>query len=163
MIRPFLHTACALIAMALAACSNFESKFSRESRAARRDDPYSGTYEGKWISKSHPGGNGKLWCILSKQEKSEYLAEFKATWHGVFSSTHSVVLHTRPAVKKGARPPVLGFDGTAAISMIIGSGTYQCEGRIDGRRLEASYDATYDRGTFELLRVPPADGHASAH
>lgn len=156
MTRSFIHFACGLIVLTLTACSNFDSRFAHESRATRKDDAFSGTYEGKWTSSSHPGNGGKLWCILSKQREHEYLAEFKATWHGVFSSTHSVVLQGKSRPSRGRGVPVLALAGTSEIRTIIGAGSYRCEGQTDGRRMQACYDATYDRGTFDLLRVPQA-------
>jgi len=143
-----------LIAITFAACSNFDSRFARESHAVRKNDAYSGTYEGRWTSSSHPGTGGKLWCILSRQGESEYLAQFKATWHGIFSSTHAVALRTKRASAKSGE---VTFAGTAAIKMFVGAGTYRCEGRMDGRQMRACYDATYDRGTFDLSRAGAAE------
>ena len=37
--------------------------------------------------------------------------------------------------------------------MFIGSGTYRCEGAMDGDQMRACYDATYDKGTFDLMRA----------
>jgi hypothetical protein len=156
MTRRFIQFACGLVGLALTACSNFDSRFAQGSNATRKGDGFAGTYEGKWTSSSHPGSGGKLWCILTKQRENEYLAEFKATWHGVFSSTHSVVLQGKSRPSKGRAAPVLALAGTSEIRMFVGAGTYRCEGQTDGRRMQACYDATYDRGTFDLLRVPPS-------
>ena len=156
MKRPFLLIVCAVIPPAIAACSNYESKFAREASVTLRNNALAGAYEGTWTSSNHPGGGGKLWCILNQQGESDYLAEFKATWHGVFSSTHEVVLRTQRGKSRSAGTKALTFSGEAPIKMFIGAGTYQCEGRMDGRRIQARYDATYDRGNFELKRVNAA-------
>jgi hypothetical protein len=136
----------------LSSCSNFGSRFARGVKAAP-GDRISGTYEGRWESTSHPGGGGKLFCILQRQSGTAYHADFKATWHGIFFSEHQVVLNTRPARSgTGART----FTGSAALSTFIGSGTYRCEGVVDGKRMRACYEALNDRGTFSLARVAPA-------
>jgi hypothetical protein len=135
------------------ACSSYDSRFARGVKTAAPGDRYSGTYAGEWTSSSHPGGGGKLWCILTKQSDATYLAEFKATWHGVFSSEHTVDLRTKRG-RDGASSRT--FTGKAALNTPIGAGTYQCEGTMDGTRMRACYDATYDRGTFDLKRVKPA-------
>ena len=57
------------------------------------------------------------------------------------------------------------FKGTSELRTIIGSGTYRCEGTMDGKRMRADYDATYDKGTFDLSRVAtksPATGRSGA-
>ena len=175
-----------LLALGLAACSNYDSRWGHPHFAAGGKDRFEGSYEGTWKSTSHPGTSGKLWCIVTKKSRSEYLAEFKATWHGVFSSEHSVVLKI---TEKGDMPrwfplfswpsdfkyrqrknlpldaktlddhfvragtePLWKFTGETEIKMWIGSGTYRCTGKMNGWALEASYDATYDRGTFTLTR-----------
>lgn len=138
-------------ALAFSACSNFDARFARGVPAPKGGDRLSGTYEGNWSSST--GGGGKLWCILQRQKNATYLAEFRATWHGVFASQHSVVLHSKRA-RTGAGSHT--FHGTAALDTFIGSGTYRCEGTMDGKRMRACYDATYDRGTFDLQRVAPS-------
>jgi hypothetical protein len=158
-MMPFiLRFACALSLLALAACSNFDSRFADEARTGRKPDAYAGAYQGRWTSTSHPGSGGKLRCILTKKGASDYLAEFKATWHGAFSSEHSVILHAKPGTSRGRDKGVLHFAGRAEIRMFVGSGTYECEGQMDGRRMQACYDATYDRGTFELARASAPTG-----
>ncbi|MEQ1851648.1 MAG: hypothetical protein ABMA01_08665 [Chthoniobacteraceae bacterium] len=153
MNRTFFTLLASLLMLALSACSNFDSRFARGVPTGGPDDRFSGTYAGHWASSSHPGGGGKLWCILQKQKDATYLAEFRATWHGVFASEHSIVLHPKRA-RAGAGSRT--FQGTAALDTFIGSGTYRCEGTMDGKRMRACYDATYARGTFDLQRVAPS-------
>jgi hypothetical protein len=153
MNRYLLLLLATLAATLLPACSNYDSRFARGVQPAGHGDHLSGTYAGKWTSTSHPGGSGKLWCILKKQKNATCLADFKATWHGVFSSEQDVILHLRPGGGAGGRSQT--FTGTAALKTPIGAGTYRCEGTMDGKRMRACYDATYDRGTFELERVKP--------
>jgi len=144
-----------LAAVVLAGCSSFDRRFAAASRVRAKDDPCAGAYAGKWSSSQHPGGGGELRCIVTAASSTErrggrdYRADFHARWHG-FSSEHSIVLHTKPSRKgRGVRD----FSGTSEIRMFIGSGTYRCEGAMDGDQMRACYDATYDKGTFDLMRA----------
>ena len=112
---------------------------------------FAGAYYGRWVSASHPGGGGNLHCVLTQMNDSDYRAEFHATWHGL-SSTHTVVLHTKPAARKKSGAGSRDFEGTSMLRTIIGAGTYTCKGTMGGRVMRACYDATYDRGTFEITR-----------
>ena len=181
------HRLClCLLAFSLAACSSYDSRWRHPHFAAGGKDRFEGSYVGTWKSTSHPGAGGRLWCIVTKKSRDEYLAEFKATWHGVFSSEHAVVLKI---TEKGDMPrwfpmfswpsdfkyrqsknfpidakimdnhfvragtkPLWKFTGETEIKMWIGSGTYRCTGKMNGWAMEASYDATYDRGTFAIGR-----------
>ena len=136
----------------IAGCSNYGQRFAAASRDEVKHLPYEGAYSGRWTSASHPGGGGNLRCILTKLNGSDpdFRADFHATWHGM-SSSHTVVLHTKPAAHK--KSGVVEFDGTSKLQTIIGAGTYQCKGTMDSRTMRACYDATYDRGTFEMTRV----------
>jgi hypothetical protein len=142
--RVSFHRLClCLLAFSLAACSSYDSRWRHPHFAAGGKDKFEGSYAGTWSSTSYPGTGGKLWCIVTKKSGKEYLAEFKATWHGVFSSEHAVVLKKRT---DGT------FSGETEIQMWIGSGSYRCAGTMNGSALTASYDATYDRGAFTLSR-----------
>ena len=78
-----------------------------------------------------------------------YHAEFKATWLKIMSSEHTVALHVSPGKSAKPRP----FTGSAKLKTLVGSGTYRCAGTITPTRMRATYDATYDAGTFELERA----------
>ena len=95
---------------------------------------------------------GNLRCILTKVSDSDYNADFHATWHG-FASEHSVVLHTKPAARKKSGAGLREFEGTSALRTLIGAGTYTCKGTVDPHGMQACYDATYDRGGFQMSRV----------
>ena len=139
-----------LAVLVLAGCSSYEKRFAAAAaRVPEKGDRFSGAYSGEWKSTSHPGADGRLWCILERRKDGTHHADFKATWHGVFSSEHSVVLQPGKAKPGGAQ----AFSGTSVIKMFIGSGTYSCEGTMDGTRVRADYDATYDRGSLDVKRV----------
>lgn len=137
----------------LAGCSSYEKKFAAAARSdVKRTSPYEGAYSGQWTSSRNSAWGGKLRCILTPLDGNDYRADFHATWHGL-SSTHSVVLHTKPAARKGFEKGTRDFEGTSALHTIIGAGTYSCMGTVTARMMRACYDATYDRGTFEMTRV----------
>ena len=152
MSRMLLRFLPCLAMLLVAGCSTFEKRFAAASKLPVKNGQPASAYAGKWASASHPGGGGRLRCILSPVDASGYRADFHATWHGL-SSEHSVVLHTKPAArgKSGARE----FEGTSVLHTPIGAGTYRCSGRVDAATMRACYDATYDRGTFEMSRVVP--------
>jgi hypothetical protein len=152
MNRIFLRLLPCFAILFAAGCSTFDKRFAEASKAPAKSGQIAGVYAGKWMSSNHPGGGGKLRCILSRVNASDYLADFHATWHG-FSSEHTVVLHMKPAThgKSGVRE----FAGTSELHTPIGAGTYRCSGKVDEHTMRACYDATYDRGTLEMSRVIP--------
>ena len=152
MMRILLRLLPCLAIVFAAGCSTYDRRFAEAAKAPAKAGQFAGTYAGKWTSTSHPGGGGKLRCILSQVNASDYLADFHATWHG-FSSEHTVVLHTKPSAR--GKSGVRDFDGTSELHTIIGAGTYRCSGKMDARVMRACYDATYDRGTFEITRATP--------
>jgi hypothetical protein len=154
MNRIFLRLLPCLVIVLAAGCSSYSRKFASASRSDVKHLQFEGAYSGKWTSASHPGGGGNLRCILTRVGGSDYRADFHATWHGL-SSEHSVVLHTALVThgKSGARE----FSGTSRLHTPIGAGTYMCKGAMDNRTMRACYDATYDRGTFEMSRVVTQD------
>ena len=138
-------------------CSSYDRRWREAQGAVAPNDPFSGSYVGRWKSTRYPSATGKLWCILSRQSRDVYLAEFRATWHGIFSSTHSVMLRITERAKSGGKH-VAKFAGETEIKMWIGSGRYRCSGEFTPAGFVADYDAEYDRGRFELSRVPPGAG-----
>ena len=153
----FFRTVLCLSLALVAGCSSYDRRFAEASRGDGKRTSCEGTYSGRWTSASHPGGGGNLRCILTKVDgtHSDYRADFHATWHG-FASEHAVVLHTKSVGRKKAGG--VEFEGTSKLRTIIGAGTYTCKGSLDSRTMRACYDATYDRGTFEMMRAVPKDG-----
>ena len=147
----------------IAGCSSYDTRFAAAAKLEGpvKTMPYAGAYSGRWTSARNSAWGGKLRCILTPIHANDFRADFHATWHGL-SSTHSVVLHTKPAARKekiGFRAGERSFEGTSTLHTIIGAGTYSCKGHLhkDGSAacMDACYDATYDKGTFQLTRVPP--------
>lgn len=150
----FFRTVLCLSLALVAGCSSYDRRFAFASRAEVKHLLHEGAYSGRWTSAKNSAWGGDLRCILTQVDgsDSDFRADFHAKWHGL-SSKHSVVLHTAPAkrTKSGARD----FQGTSALHTIIGAGTYLCKGTMDNAAMRACYDATYDRGTFQLTRVAP--------
>jgi hypothetical protein len=154
----------AFCALLFSACSAYERKWNVARAARPSADPVEGAYLGTWDSARYEAAGGKLKCIVTRKGRGEYLAEFRATWHGIFTSTHSVILRATAPTRRGNG--AVRFSGEAAISMWIGSGTYRCEGMmvpatigdtpgLVPARITARYHATYDSGTFDLAKVSP--------
>jgi hypothetical protein len=139
----------------LAGCSDYMRRWDRPLGNTKGPDPFEGSYVGTWESSQYKGTSGKLWCILKRVGPDHYKAQFRATWHGVFSSEHSVILQVRDRKRVGARL-VAKFTGDTVIHMWIGSGRYQCVGELSPGHLEADYNSSYDRGKFRLRLVKPA-------
>ena len=142
----------------IAGCSSYGKRFTFAARADVKHLLHEGAYAGRWTSVRNSAWGGDIRCILTKLENpacgrgdnAAYRADFHAKWHGL-SSTHSVVLQTKPA--SGKKSGALDFEGTSKLHTIIGAGTYSCKGTMDNRTIRASYDASYDTGTFEMTRV----------
>jgi len=151
MVRACAAVFCSALLLALGACSSpsFNSRWEKAD-AAQQADPYAGAWVGRWASKKHPGEGGKLWCILTPtgSEGTEYTAEFKARWRGMFESSHSVTLQ----VPAGQTSQVRQFAGTSELHTVLGRGTYNCQGVMTPVKFGAKYNATYDSGLLELSR-----------
>jgi len=137
-------------------CSSYDARW-RAAAATNRKDSIAGAWKGRWESGGHPGTGGKLWCIVEEKQDGKLHAEFKATWHGVFKSEHEAVLpflsgsEARKTLRKAGKN-ARAFAGEASVHSWIGAGSYRCEGWVNTVRMSASYDAIYDKGTFELVK-----------
>ncbi len=152
MMRHLIRLLPCLLVVFVTGCSTYGKRFAEASKIPAKPGHFAGAYSGRWMSAKSPGSGGNLRCILSPVNASDYRADFHATWHG-FASEHSVVIHTKPSArgKAGSRD----FEGTSKVRTPIGAGTYTCRGTLSFREMLAGYDATYDRGTFELVRIAP--------
>ena len=133
---------------ALSGCSSFEREWKTERERGAERDPFTGRWEGRWTSAKHrtstgPAG-GRLRCILSKTDDRHYLARFKANWM-IFASGYTVVFVTE------RHGQTLDLRGEHDLGPVFG-GIYRYTGRITPAEFRATYDSSYDRGTFELAR-----------
>jgi hypothetical protein len=142
----------AFVLVSVCGCSQYERRWNNPPLAADGRDSLEGSYIGKWESKRYAGAQGRLWCILTRKSADQYVADFKATWHGIFSSQHTATLQMKKG--KTATGPA-EFSGESEIKMWIGSGHYRCKGQITPSEFNADYDAAYDRGRFLMQRARP--------
>lgn len=163
-LRGLVSMVAALGLLAFSGCASFERDWKKaELRPALRNfaktDVFTGRWDGHWTSAKHktrtgPAG-GRLRCLLTKLDERRYEARFKANWM-VFTSSYTTIFQVEP------RRGELGLKGEHTMSAMFG-GTYRYEGRVTPRLFSASYDSSYDRGTFEMGRPdenprPPASG-----
>ena len=137
----------AAVLLLVCGCSQYERRWNNPALAAGGKDSLEGSYIGKWESARYPGAQGRLWCILTRRSADQYEADFKATWHGIFSSQHKVTLEVK---KRQPGTGAVEFSGDSEIKMWIGSGHYRCKGEITPSEFRADYDAAYDHGKFVL-------------
>ena len=146
----FALTLCALLA--LSGCASFEREWKADRQREIADSkpaPFAGRWDGRWTSARHtaPSGGpagGRLRCILTQTDDRHYRAKFKANWM-IFASGYSVVFQTE------RRGGALLIRGDHDIGALFG-GIYRYGGRITPSRFSATYDSSYDRGTFEMAR-----------
>lgn len=149
----FAPLAVVLSTLLFAGCASFE----RDWRAAERrpeirsvsgSDAFTGRWDGRWTSAKHRAGSGfaggRLRCLLTKVDERRYEARFKADWM-IFTSSYRTMLEVE---QRGA---VLHLAGEHKLSEMFG-GVYRYSGRVTADRFTATYDSSYDRGTFEMQR-----------
>ncbi|HEV7867804.1 MAG TPA: hypothetical protein VGO90_08995 [Chthoniobacteraceae bacterium] len=142
-------------------CSSFEKQWKEAGRTPPQN-AFSGRWEGRWTSASHrtPSGKpmgGELRCLFTPQDETHYRALFKAQWL-VFSSSYATIFNV------SRRGEELHFEGTQDLGALYG-GIYRYAGKVNAKRFEATYDSSYDRGTFRMKRpgtspasLPPRRG-----
>src|SRR5688500_7177757 len=84
-----------LIALsATTGCSDYAYRWKNPPSHVSVNDSFEGSYIGIWESTRYRKTSGKLWCILLRHrlDKDHYVASFRATWHGIFASEHTVTL-----------------------------------------------------------------------
>ncbi len=139
-------------ALALSGCAG---EFDRAWRAAERrpaGDALAGRWDGTWRSEKHKSAGGRLRGVMIPLGKNAYRAEFKANWL-VFTSAYSVDFRTE------RRRGELHFQGEHDLGRLYG-GVYTFIGRATPDRFLASYDSSYDRGTFKMSRPDIKPGSA---
>lgn len=151
-----------LVAGLLAACSSFDTRWN-----AAADGKNGATrWDGRWASGTRketdgsPHG-GRLRCVLErpasmkeptsvtddpvKQDPHRLSAYFHANWL-IFSGNYEVDLKPVPG-----KPHA--YSGTHDLPPMFG-GTYRYAATITEDHFSACYSSSYDRGTFDLHRVP---------
>jgi hypothetical protein len=144
------------VVVACGACSSFDAKWRAAEKAAGPNGPT--RWDGRWTSEKHRGKSGepeggRLRAVLTPVVATApaagvgpLRADFRANWL-TFAASYTMTLTPVP----GSRTD---FRGTHELPAIFG-GTYRYTARLIGDRLTATYDSSYDRGTFDLTRVRP--------
>jgi hypothetical protein len=140
----------ALSMFVLVGCASFERDWKA---AGARDqtsssEPFSGRWDGRWTSAKHRTktgyAGGRLRCLLTKVDDRRYEARFKANWM-IFASSYRTMLEVE------RRGRALHLSGEHELSPMFG-GVYKYTGRVTPERFSATYDSSYDAGTFEMQR-----------
>jgi hypothetical protein len=158
MSRYLLRPALMLVASLLAACSSFDARWNEAAKGGNG----ASRWDGHWASgvrKETDGSahGGRLRCVLksSTAEKASKLAAkqtpphldayFHANWL-IFSGNYELELDPVPGKPHEYR-------GTHDLPYIFG-GTYRYSATVTDDHFTASYICSYDRGIFDLRRVP---------
>lgn len=134
-----------LLVLALGVMAGCSTGFEREwQKAALRPstDRFGGRWEGQWVSSKHRNADGRLRGIFTPVSPTRYHARFKADWM-IFSSSYATVFD---AQKKGNG---LVVQGSEDLGPLFG-GVYTFKGQVNPDHFTATYDSSYDTGTFEM-------------
>lgn len=134
------------LALMLAGCAGFESD-SRDAGHPHTTSEFPTRWDGRWTSARHHGMGGRLRCVLTEVDARHQRAHFRAQW-GIFSSGYTAVLNSRRVGKE------LRLNGTHRLTGMGGS-LYHYEGRVTPARFTATYDSSYDNGTFDMTPASP--------
>lgn len=129
---------------------------SRDATAAPSNEVgFEGPWEGRWRSESD-GHSGQLRCLLTPIDgsKRRYVARYKARWAAIFTFEYSLPIELAPGEGR------YSFDGEQDLGWPWG--IYRYQGTISTDRLTSRYQARFDRGLFELERVPRREHSAPA-
>ncbi len=151
--RRLFPVVAALSVLAFSGCASFERDWKNaerrpELRNLAQTDVFTGRWDGRWTSAKHqtrtgPAG-GRLRCLLTKLDERRYEARFKANWM-IFASSYTTIFQVEP------RRGELGLKGEHQMAAMFG-GNYRYAGRVTPRLFSASYDSSYDQGTFAMVR-----------
>lgn len=141
-----------LLAMGLAGCSSFNSKWSSLADEPVASNSIIGRWEGKWISEVS-GHEGRLRCIVEPSAATnsgtptteKFLFLFSAKWGPGIVSDYDIEMTVQPANESGR-----AFEGDMDLGLFMG--VYRCKGRIVGDQFTATYNSDQDHGTFEMSR-----------
>lgn len=143
----------AVAALALSGCASFERDWKRaerqpEIRSSAESDAFMGRWDGHWTSAKHRTSKGfaggRLRCLLTKVDDRQYEARFKANWM-LFTSSYKMLLSVERLGNE------LRLAGEHKLTPLFG-GVYRYAGKVTPIHFSATYDSTYDSGTFEMRR-----------
>ena len=135
----------ALLAVLLCCgCSSFNRDWRKAAQQPTPTDSMEGRWEGSWKSDAN-GHEGKLRCLMSRQDDAHYSARFHATYAKTFHFSYTVPLQVQEHIGGWE------FNGEENLGKLAG-GVYYYEGRAWPTNLHSTYRSKYDHGIFELRR-----------
>lgn len=138
----------ALLVLFACGCSSFNRDWKKAAQMPVTLASMEGRWQGRWLSDVN-GHNGKLLCIMSRQENGDYAARFRATYWKVFKFSYTVPL------KAERTNDVWHFRGEENLGVLAG-GVYEYAGNATPTNFHSTYGSKYDHGIFEMTR--PANG-----
>ena len=138
--------ACGLmLALCTGGCSTFNRDWRSAAAAPPPENAFSGRWEGSWLSAVN-GHHGKLRCLVTPIDGSQFRARFKATYWKIFRVSYAVNMQGAPE-SAGA----LNFRGETDLGW-WGGGVYRYDGNATPTNFFSIYQSKYDHGTFRLTR-----------
>lgn len=128
----------------LAGCSGFGREWKTAAGMPVVANSIAGRWEGTWRSDAN-GHHGRLRCILTPQNGSQFEARFHAKYAGLLSFAYTAPL----TVTNEAG--VWRFSGEANLGKLAG-GVYRYDGSASPTHFHSTYRAKSDHGVFELRR-----------
>ncbi len=103
-----------------------------------------GEWSGTWKSTTR-GETGRLNCTIYPQPSGKYRARFRARFWRIFTFKSTVLLTAERGDEAWA------FTGKADLGRLAG-GVYTYDGTTDGETFTCTYEASGDKGSFEMKR-----------
>lgn len=122
------------------------STFNRDWQAAVNPNPagsIEGRWEGKWLS-NHNGHSGRLRALIRKLDNGQYETRFHAKYGFIFSFGMQANLDVKPT------DGLWQFSGQEDLGKPYG--VYRYEGKASVTNFFSTYKASYDHGTFQMVR-----------
>lgn len=127
-------------------CSTFNRAWRQAGRQPAPTNSLEGRWEGRWLSDAN-GHHGKLLCLVTRKPDGDYAARFRATYWRVLRFSYSVTL------KVERHDDGWHFRGEENLGKLAG-GVYCYSGHASQTGFHSTYDSKYDRGKFEMHRLP---------
>lgn len=152
MSRPLLHFILVLFASQFTA---YSTTFDKQWNAAAEGKGKASRWDGRWASGTRKETNGsahggRLRAVIEPQPDRSLVAHFHANWL-IFSGNYDMTFQPAPGSPRRGRTQE--YKGTHDLPKIFG-GTYYYTAKVTGDHLAAAYTCNYDKGTFDLRRLP---------
>lgn len=139
-----LGIAVLVMTWATCGCSSFRGEARRARATVVPAGSLEGLWTGRWQEQSRGGHGGRMDLVLTRTGETLYRASTRSQWWGVFTSAYDlrvVAIPTAPgqAVLQGGRDLWL-------------FGNYSLLGKVEGDRLEATFEVGGRKGTLSLTR-----------